>query len=285
MKKLSTAFAACMLAGFVSAQVESQNVVGYNTVIVPAGQEYQILGCGLKTVVGSTNTIGIQDFITDPRGAGFTGSNSALNADQLWVFLDGGYKTFFLYYHATLNTSRNNKWVNSADMSAYGGGAALQPSTYAIPAGGALWIKRKTFTGEISFTTPGEVVNDVSASKTLVTGFNFMGSFFAADWELNASVPAQVIDWRGAGATGSNSALNADQMWVFLDGGYKTFFLYYHATLNTSRNNKWVNAADMSAYGGGTALQPTTYKIPFGAAAWYLAKTGYTFNQPRPYTL
>ena len=37
MKKLVSAFAVCMLAGFVSAQVESQNIVGYQTIDLPIG--------------------------------------------------------------------------------------------------------------------------------------------------------------------------------------------------------------------------------------------------------
>ena len=37
MKKLMTAFAACMLAGIVSAQVQSQNIVGYQTLTGNAG--------------------------------------------------------------------------------------------------------------------------------------------------------------------------------------------------------------------------------------------------------
>lgn len=39
MKKLMTAFAACLFAGIVSAQVQSQNIVGYQTLTAP-GQYY-----------------------------------------------------------------------------------------------------------------------------------------------------------------------------------------------------------------------------------------------------
>jgi hypothetical protein len=281
MKKLMMTLAAALFATAVVAQVTSGNVVGYQTITIAAGQEYQILGCGLKDIGTVTNTINVQDFIPNPSGAGFTGGALA-TSDQLLVWLDGAYKTFYLYYHPTLFTSRNGKWVNTENMSAYGGGVNAQPSTYRIPAGAALWLKRKNFASAISFTTTGEVVSDASISKTLVTGYNFIGSSFPADWDLNST--NSPINWVAAGATGGALA-TSDQVLVWLDGTYKTFYFYYHPTLFTSRNGKWVNTENMSAYGGGVNAQPTTYKIPFGDGTWYVAKAGFSFAQPRPFSM
>ncbi len=283
MKKLMMTLAAALFATAVVAEVTSANVVGYKTITIATNQEWQILGCGLKDVGTGTNTIKIQDFITAPLAAGFTGANLAANADQLWVWLNGNYQKFFLWNHAVINSSNNGKWINSGNMTAWGGGASGAVSTYPIPAGAALWLKRKTFASERSFTTAGEVVSDASINQTLAVGFNFIGSCFSADWALNDAV--YPINWLAAGATGANLAANADQLWVWLDGNYQKFFLWKHAVINSSNNGKWINSGNMTAWGGGASGAVSTYKVPFGAATWYAAKAGFTFAQPRPFSL
>jgi hypothetical protein len=79
MKKLSTAFAACMLAGFVSAQVESQNIVGYTTSAINSATWYQIAPTFIP--VGGTETSGtaINDIFTTGFVAG----------DKLYVWNQG----------------------------------------------------------------------------------------------------------------------------------------------------------------------------------------------------
>ena len=71
MKKLSTVLAACMFAGFVSAQVESQNVVGYSSVAIGATKPF-MLGSNFEKVTTTTGegvtfsslvpSIGFEDF-------------------------------------------------------------------------------------------------------------------------------------------------------------------------------------------------------------------------------
>ena len=282
MKKLMTVLAAGLVAAAATADVSSINMVGLNTITAPANQTYTLLGNGLRDVGGTTNAIDVQDFISDVANVGFSASNSAGLADQLWVWLGGNYYTFFLYHHATLFTTRNGKWVNTANMTAWDGGVGNAPSTYKIPAGAAVWLVRKDTTDPLTFLTAGEVVADATATHTIAQGYNFIGSHYAADWDINNLG----IDWLNIGATASNSAGLADQIWVWLDGNYYTFFLYNHATLFTTRNGKWVNTANMTAWGGGVGNAPTTYKVPYGAASWYVAKVGgFAFTETRPFSI
>jgi len=287
MKKLMITMAALLVAAMAYADMHSQNMVGYNTITVPAGVEGEwfIMGNGLRDVGGTVNAIDIQDFISDVANVGFKAANGAAAADQLWVWLDGSYKSFYLYNIAAGPlTSRNGKWVNSGDMSDWDGGVANLPSTYKIPAGAAVWLVRKDTTNPITFTTAGEVVADATATHTIVEGFNFIGSHYAADWDINNLG----IDWLNIeGTSAANGAAAADQLWVWLDGSYKSFYLYNIAAGPlTSRNGKWVNSGDMSAWGGGVANLPTTYKVPYGAATWYVAKEGgFTFTETRPFAI
>mgnify|MGYP000992437836 CR=1 FL=1 len=144
MKKLMITMAAGLLAAMAHADVHSQNMVGYNTITAPAGQTYTLLGNGLRDIGGDVNAIDIQDFISDVANVGFAAANGSTAADQLWVWLDGNYKIFYLYYipNGAL-TSRNGKWVNAADMTAWGGGAGNQPTTYKVPYGAASWYVAK----------------------------------------------------------------------------------------------------------------------------------------------
>jgi len=284
MKKLMMTLAAVVVATMVIADVTSLNMVGLNTITAPAGQTYTILGNGLRDIGGDVNAIDIQDFISDPAGTGFKAANQAAGADQLWVWIDGSYKQFYLFNIAQGPlTSRNGKWVNQIDMTEWGGGPGNLPSTYKIPAGAAMWLMRQDASEPITFTTVGEVVADATATHEIVEGYNFIGSHYAADWDLNNLG----IDWLNIGATAANQAAGADQIWVWLDGGYKQFYLFNIANgALTSRNGKWINQIDMSEWSGGAGNLPTTYKVPYGAAAWYVAKVGgFTFTEARPFSI
>ena len=69
MKKLVTAFAACALAGLVNAQVESVNIVGYQTVSAPAGfslytPTFVTVGCQTPEIDLASITGNFGDFDT-----------------------------------------------------------------------------------------------------------------------------------------------------------------------------------------------------------------------------
>jgi hypothetical protein len=285
MKKLVTALALC--ASFSAfAQVESQNIVGYVTTSIPAGQNWIVLGNGLATVGGTTNKIPLQGFISDISA--FTKASGASSADQLWLWDTsvGNYRTFFLYFHSALSTSKNNKWCNTAAWTDNEGQSqvGLAPTTYNVKSGEALWLKRISTNATVQITTAGQVVNDPSITRSIVTSWNFMSSAFAADWNLNSG-----FDWRGAGATGASGASSADQIWWWDPAAnqYRTFFLYYHSALSTSKNNKWCNTATWVDPNGvtQTGLAPITFKIPFGQGSWYLSKGTFSFSEARPFTL
>lgn len=152
MKKMMTAFAACMIAGLVSAQVESQNIVGYQTKTVPAG----------FTAVSPT-------FLT-PGGAAIT--FSAITGtfgwgDQLQFFDAAGNVNFFATWClADIDGVPSDGWY-SVDGAVYTSLADTQ-----IPAGQAFFA---SLSSEGSITVSGEVgTSDVTV--TSVEGFVLTGN-------------------------------------------------------------------------------------------------------------
>jgi hypothetical protein len=86
MKKLVTAFAACMIAGLVSASVESQNIVGYKTTTAPAGYS---MFAPVFTTVGSATAVGslsdIQGDFSEWDQIQFFDASGELAAVYNWV--------------------------------------------------------------------------------------------------------------------------------------------------------------------------------------------------------
>jgi len=278
MKKLMTALAICAVAGFGLAQsVTSANMVAYNTITVPAGQSYIILGNGLRTVnAGNTNSIDLLDFIPNPQAAGFTAGTTLGSSDQVWFWYQNGYQQVYLYNTTGPITSRRGKWLNNAT---WAGGGANAATTFKLKAGDAVWLKRASTNNTIAFQTLGEVVNDASITHTVTNGFNFISSNFAADWDINDGT----INWQGVGATAGTTLGSSDQIWFWYQNGYQQVYLYNTTGPITSRRGKWLNNA---TWAGGGANAATTYKMPFGYGAWYkrFGAGQFTYTQTRPYT-
>lgn len=158
MKKLMTALAICAAATLSMADgstgVTSANIVGYNTVTVPAGQSYIILGNGLRDIGSTTNSVSVQNFIPNPQAAGFSSTTAASTSDQIWFWYKNAYQTVWLYNSTGAVTSRRGKWLN---QSGWDGGAANAPTTYKMPVGAGAWYKaygagKFTFTQTRPFT-------------------------------------------------------------------------------------------------------------------------------------
>lgn len=275
MKKLVTAFAACMIAGLVSAQVQSQNVVGYYSVTLTNG--YNMLAVNLATVGSPAAGIDLNEFL--PSGsnevtvAGLTGKTTPTGAEQVrvWDGSTSAYSNYFLYRNALQPTNtKNYKWCSAV--------SPYPVATATVKTGDGLWFSY-VGSGTTAITIAGQVPNNVAQTKTLLQGYNMLGAGFSADWDLNA-IGTNV--WAGSDFTGKTTPTGADQVriWNPTALAYKDYFLYRNALQPTNtKNYKWCSS--VSPYPVMTDL------IPMQSAVWFIkAKAGTCEFAPQiPYTL
>ncbi len=263
MKKLSTAFAACMLAGFVSAQVESQNIVGYNTVTLSQG--YNLVAVNFGTVGGGLGLTLQTLFPTTTNGvllAGFTGGSAATGDNIAFYDPIAGYTVYYLYKGAKTSDTKNYKWVTAAGVVA---------DDTPVASGTAFWFK-KVAAGNLDATVAGEAANDVSTTMLVKPGYNTFTSVYPIEWNPN---DFGATYWTTNGAV-AGSAATGDNI-AFYDPtlGYTAYYLYKGAKTSDTKNYKWVSATGV--------VVADKIMVP-GKGAWYKhAGAGFAFSQTKPY--
>lgn len=136
MKKLMTACAACVLAGMVSAQVESVNIVGYMSQTLTTKNNMIGLNFG---AVGTGAAIPIVDLIPKNQDGLNAGAN-VTTGDNIQILGDSGYVT---YYLCNGNIGKGGAYLPAADGWVKFGELAVTTDT--VPAGAAAWyISRGT---------------------------------------------------------------------------------------------------------------------------------------------
>lgn len=269
MKKLMTACAACVLAGMVSAQVESVNIVGYMSQTLTTKNNMIGLNFG---AVGTGAAIPIVDLIPknqDGLNAGATASVS----DNIQILGSAGYTTYFL---CNGNIGKGGAYVAAADGWVKGGESAVTTDTVSV--GGAFWFISQTAAPAVpvTLTLAGQVATDVTITKTIKPGLNMIANGYAA--EIAFADPATGLSVGVEGATASTS----DNIQVLGSSGYVTYFF---CNGNIGKGGAYVAAADGWVKGGESAV--TTDTVPAGAAAWYISRGAENFDWvcPRPYSL
>lgn len=276
MKKLMTAFAACALAGAVYAQIESQNIVGYQTQTINATDSLTInngkltmLGLNWQAVGGGS--FAVQDlFGGDAVGAGLIANADGGLADQIQVW-DG---TAYATYHLNENNvptyeAYDNVWIKAGEFTA---------TTDVLAPGTAFWLVSRSAGSNQALIQTGEVKPDLTAAisiKGTSLGFGGLTMFanpYPADIILNGD-----FDWAAAGASKNADGGLADQIQVWDGASYAT----YHLNENTvptyeAYDNVWIKAGEFTA---------TADAIPAGAGVWYktVSAADWTLNLPRPY--
>ena len=246
------------------ADVQSANIVGYNTVTLKPG--FNMLAVNFKNVADADG-IEINDLF--PGGGKETALKAAAtsaDADVIKVHNaeTGEYTTYFLFKPAK-NVSTNPKsyfWVDPALN-------VVQPK---FKNGDSFWYISKN-TGDVTATVSGEV--ELSAVKTIdiKNGFNMIGSFFPAGWTLNDELYTPAY-WQNCGAISAATSADADVVKVHdaATGEYSTYFLFKPAK-NVSTNPKsyhWVDPA-LNIY--------SNKVMEAGQGAWYIHKsTGFTLD-------
>ena len=252
MKKLL--IAAVALAAFcpaVRADIVSSGVVGYNTTTLLAN-DYTMFGVQFEDVQGGGVKFG------DLTG-NFYGNVSSGDADNILVWLDGVYHT---YYYGVWNDDNNpdwdNLWYDNTDTDA---------SEVEIPAGTACWYLRRSSAAS-TLTISGAI-----RAKPLTT------TLLANDYTMFSNPYPTAIKFKDiviAAPYGNVSSGDADNILVWLDGAYHT---YYYGVWNDDNNPDWDNL-----WYDNTDTDASETEIPTGAACWYLRRsdvpTTMSFSSP-----
>jgi hypothetical protein len=289
MKKLMMTLAAALSATAVVAQVTSGNIVGYQTLTVPATQ-WTMVGMPFADVGAGETPAGvlIQDLFVNPTNTFVAHASAPDSADQLWFWVWTGssysYRTMWLTSHTAV--TRTGKWINKTGVTyPVEWGAANAPSTLMIKPGMSFWVKRTTYASPLTTPVAGQVVMAATNAHAIAAdGFTMLSTSFAAEFEPNSTN----YNWLTSGATAHASAPDsADQLWFWIWTGssysYRTMWLTSHTAV--TRNGKWINKTGVTyPIDWGAANAPTTYKVPAGTGFWYKrVGPAYNFVELRPY--
>jgi len=193
MKKSMTAFAACLVAGMVSAQIESQNIVGYNTTSISAGR-IAAVGAQFQTVgaVTGERTLNIADipFPTPARA----GSVLGINTDQVHVW-NPTTSTWTKYYrNTTAGWCKEGETTTTTDTLLVGAGFFVRRANSALG----------------SATYAGQVFNGTNVTYSLAAG-RIQNISYPWPIQLNVSdIPAPTPI-----RAGSVLGINTDQIHVW----------------------------------------------------------------------
>lgn len=192
MKKLMTACAACVLAGMVSAQVESVNIVGYNTINIPQGFSFVTSPFVPVGGNGSVYTLGSLQ-----PNENWDGNN----ADTVQFIDETGEMVFTAWYFAGYG------WYDFNDAS--------ELNDLEIPAGMCAFIEA-TQEGA-ALVAAGEVATS-PLTMSLPQGFSLVGNSVPRTITLGEIVPNE--NWDGN---------NADTIQFIDETGEMVFTAWYFA--------------------------------------------------------
>jgi hypothetical protein len=265
MKKLVTAFTACMIAGLVSAAVESQNIVGYNTVTVQPG--WNTLAINWKTVSGA-DSVTLQDFFAQPTNNAYNtnpGNNDDTVGDWLFVWNGAGQSYTKQYYFGNFSgaygAQYDNKW--------YEKGNDAEPTTDIIPTGAFVWFIRNGG-GAQNLSLAGEVKVNASTSATFVNGWTAFSNPYATELPINTK-DGKGFQWLTASPAlntnpGNNDDTIGDWMFVWNSSGQSYAKQYYFGNFSGAYGAQYDNVW----YEKGNDAEPTLDVIPTGLGAWFI---------------
>jgi hypothetical protein len=227
MKKLVTAFALC--ASISAMAVESENIVGYKSDILLAGENFSMLSSPFLQVGGGTE-MPIASLFTDNNI--FTASDTADTADWIVIWENGAYRASTYFY----SSDAANTW--SAD--------GFETTTDTIPTGTAFWLYRQSAVST-NATIAGQVLT-VNATVNLA-GANF--TMVANPYPQAISIAAIT----GPDLMASDTADTADWIVIWENGAYRASTYFY----SSDAANTW--SAD--------GFETTTDTVPAGGGFWF----------------
>ena len=234
------------------AQVESVNIVGYETKALVAGK-FNMLG-GTFNGVGKAGYSLNRDF----KGENLTAGPDSFSADTILIHnaATGIYTTYYLYqgdgtYQAGWYNAGSDEWFDDD----YPTG---------LPAGTPFWYLAKSTTAGASGTFSGDVPMEASYTKDLVRAkFNMVMNPYPVALNLNDATEVTLT-----GATAGPDSFTSDTILIHnaATGIYTTYYLYEG---DGTYQAGWYNA-------GSDNLFETDFPngLPAGKPFWYLAKAG-----------
>ena len=265
MKKLITAaMTLALAAGLASAQVTSDNTVGYNTVTIRPG--YNMLAVNWDLVANTTAGISVQDLFDTSALKGGLGSPAGDNI-AIHDASTGGFSIIYLYDGGETSYHENDGlWLEYNNA----------VSTRVLQNGAAFWYYSRA-TVPTNVTMAGQVPVDASLTRTILPGYNMLGSGFTADMTINGT-----YDWLAAGATGGLGTPAGDNIAIHdaSTGGFSIIYLYDGGTTSYHENDGLWLEYDNSV---------STRTIPVGKGFWYFSRgtnpAGWSWGELKPYTL
>ncbi len=250
MKKLLTVCAACMVAGMASAQVESQNIVGYMSPDM-VGSTFNMYSVPFDEVGGGG--ISLNDLTGDFVGGATVSTSDTI---KIWDATAGGYATYYLYDKAGTPASYYGWWNVS------GGDSFDVDYPTGLPAGSTFWLKSTSLL-DGAVTVAGEVGTN-AVTDVVITGgtFSMVANPYPVAFSLNSTADC---DWLGDGATGGATVSTSDtiKIWDATAGGYVTYYLYNKAGTPASYTGWW------NVSGGDSFDTDYPTGLPAGTAFWY----------------
>jgi len=261
MKKMLAACAAMMVAGLVSADITSDNIVGYTQKTSVSGFNWLApMFIDVGTSLGDSGTsVSLDSIALSDGGAGGIGWGGEI----IQILDDGGAVTTEYYYNDPLND------LSGEQTDYYWGDAAGTPVTASIGAGDSVLLF--TASEDIGYTVAGQVPES-NITLTSVAGFNFTGNPFPASLPL-ANI---AISDDGAGSIGWGGEI----IQILDDGGAVTTEYYYNDPLND------LSGEQTDYYWGDAAGTPVTVSIEAGdGVLLFTASDGLQITITKPYTL
>ena len=249
MKKMLAACAAMMVAGLVSADITSDNIVGYTQKTATAGFNWytpMFTGVGL-------NTIDIQDIVLSGDAVGFGGEN-------IQILDEGGATaTMYIYLDGEMSGLGETCWLDDN----------MEKATASFASGDGIMIDTGDEGAGISCTAAGEVPT-ADVTFTTIAGFNFTGNPFPAAIDIQ---DITITDDAGAVGWGGENIQILDE-----GGATATMFIYLDGEMSGLGETCWLNddmekATFSFAPGDG-------FMIDTGDSG-----AGYTVKIKAPYTL
>ncbi len=231
MKKLVTAFALC--ASFSAfAQVESSNIVGYNSGLSLVAGNYNMLSAPF-TSVGSTTGVKIKNMFSD--NSVFVAGGSSVDADTISIWENGAYSRDYIY-----SADAGNVWASVADT--------FTETEDTIPVGTGFWLYRQG-NAVASLTIAGQVVTTNVNVDIVAANFNFLSNPFAAPLKIKNMFVNNALFVAGG------SSVDADTISLWENGAYSRDYIY-----SADAGNVWASVAD--------TFTETEDEVPAGQGFW-----------------
>ena len=224
MKKLVTVFALCAAVS-AYAQVESANIVGYNSKTLEDG--FNMTALQFKAVGSTGSTLGllfsgamVDAAVTTPSlqlGTGIADGDEV----QFWDNETGGFVQAFFTDEATtgdpMDADPETNMAGWYDINGIDGWMNSRP----VDLGRAFWFVRPIGGTTVKLTLAGEILTTSTMTWNCNAGFNMVGLKTPVSTKLND------IDWSASGALIGTGIADGDeiQFWDNSTGGFiQAFF-------------------------------------------------------------